>query len=75
MPPKIFFSPESPRFRKKDKIAIIGQRMVKKVKAARSYIRGGQGRKRKPIAKIAKRLLGPQISLEIGHKSKLPLLL
>lgn len=65
--------PEGPRFRKRDKIAFIGQRMVKKVKAAGSYIRGGQGRKRKAIAKFAKRLLGQQISPEIGHKFKLPL--
>ena len=65
--------PEGPRFRKRDKFAFIGQRMVKKVKAAGSYIRGGQGRKRKAIAKFAKRLLGQQISPEIGHKSKLPL--
>ena len=65
--------PEGPRFRKRDKIAFIGQRMVKRVKAAGSYIRGGQGRKRKAIAKFAKRLLGQQISPENGQKSKLPL--
>ena len=65
--------PEGPRFRKRDKIAFIGQRMVKRVKAAGSYIRGGQGRKRKAIAKFAKRLLGQQISPETGSKSKQPL--
>ena len=51
---------EGPRFRKRDKIAFLGQRMVKRVKAAGSLIRGGQGRKRKMIAKFAKRLLGQQ---------------
>ena len=65
--------PEGPRFRKRDKIAFIGQKMVKRVKAAGSYIRGGQGRKRKAIAKFAKRLLGQQISPESGLKSKAPL--
>jgi len=64
---------EGPRFRKRDKIAFIGQRMVKRVKAAGSYIRGGQGRKRKAFAKFAKRLLGQQISPENYLKSKLPL--
>lgn len=65
--------PEGPRFRKRDKIAFIGQRMVKRVKAAGSYIRGGQGRKRKAIAKFAKRLLGQQISPETGQKHRLAL--
>ncbi len=64
---------EGPRFRKRDKIAFLGQKMVKRVKAAGSLIRGGQGRKRKMIAKFAKRLLGQQMSPETLQASKLPL--
>ena len=66
--------PSGPRFRKRDKIAFIGQKMVKRVQAAGSYIRGGQGRKRKAIAKFAKRLLGQGGSPEIiGQNFKLDL--
>ena len=69
--------PAGPRFRKRDRIAFLGQKMVKRVKAAGSYIRGGQGRKRRALAKFAKRLLGQQTSPEGGGsgglKSKLPL--
>ena len=43
--------PSGPRFRKRDKIAFVGQKMVKRVQAAGSYIRGGQGRKRKPSSR------------------------
>ena len=64
---------EGPRFRKRDKITFLGQRMVKRVKAAGSLIRGGQGRKRKMITKFAKRLLGQQMSPETNFSSKLPL--
>ena len=63
-----------PRFRKRDKIAFEGQKMVKRVQAAGSYIRGGQGRKRKAIAKFAKRLMGQDASPEIiGQNFKLDL--
>jgi hypothetical protein len=70
--------PAGPRFRKRDRIAFLGQKMVKRVKAAGSYIRGGQGRKRRAIAKFAKRLLGQQTSPEGGNaaagmRSRLPL--
>ena len=66
--------PSGPRFRKRDKIAFVGQKMVKRVQAAGSYIRGGQGRKRKAIAKFAKRLLGQGGSPEIiGQNFKLDL--
>ena len=66
--------PSGPRFRKRDKIAFVGQKMVKRVQAASSYIRGGQGRKRKAIAKFAKRLLGHGGSPEIiGQNFKLDL--
>merc|ERR1719210_3180076 len=66
--------PSGPRFRKRDKIAFVGQKMVKRVQAASSYIRGGQGRKRKAIAKFAKRLLGQGGSPEIiGQNFKLDL--
>jgi len=64
---------EGPRFRKRDKIAFLGQRMVKRIKTAGSLIRGGQGRKRKMIAKFAKRLLGQEMSPETLQASKLPL--
>ena len=48
--------------------------MVKRVQAAGSYIRGGQGRKRKAIAKFAKRLMGQDASPEIiGQNFKLDL--
>jgi len=66
--------PSGPRFRKRDKIAFVGQKMVKRVQAAGSYIRGGQGRKRRAIAKFAKRLLGQGGSPEIiGQNFKLDL--
>ena len=66
--------PSGPRFRKRDKMAFVGQKMVKRVQAAGSYIRGGQGRKRKAIAKFAKRLLGQGGSPEIiGQNFKLDL--
>merc|ERR1719187_2595607 len=66
--------PSGPRFRKRDKIAFMGQKMVKRVQTAGSYIRGGQGRKRKAIAKFAKRLLGQDGSPEtIGRQFKLDL--
>merc|ERR1719300_1405035 len=72
---KEFVVPSSgPRFRKRDKIAFMGQKMVKRVNAAGSYIRGGQGRKRRAIAKFAKRLLGQEGSPEIiGQSIKLNL--
>ena len=72
---KEFVVPGSgPRFRKRDKIAFVGKRMANRVKAAGSYIRGGQGRKRKAIAKFAKRLLGQGGSPEImGQNLKLDL--
>ena len=34
--------PSGPRFRKRDKIAFVGQKMVKRVQAAGSYIRFGE---------------------------------
>merc|ERR1719154_557658 len=72
---KEFVVPSSgPRFRKRDKVAFMGQKMVKRVKAAGSYIRGGQGRKRRAIAKFAKRILGGEGSPEIiGPNFKLDL--
>ena len=66
--------PSGPRFRKRDKIAFVGQKMVKRVQAAGSYIRGGQGRKRKAIAKFARKILGGDGSPEIiGPNFKLDL--
>ena len=66
--------PSGPRFRKRDKIAFVGQKMVKRVQAAGSYIRGGQGRKRKAIAKFARKILVGDGSPEIiGPKFKLDL--
>ena len=66
--------PSGPRFRKRDKIAFVGQKMVKRVQAAGSYIRGGQGRKRKAIAKFARKILGQDGSPEIiGPNFKLDL--
>ena len=63
-----------PRFRKRDKIAFVGKRMANRVKAAGSFIRGGQGRKRKAIAKFAKRLLGQGSSPELmGQHFKMDL--
>ena len=72
---KEFVVPGSgPRFRKRDKIAFVGKRMANRVKAAGSFIRGGQGKKRKAIAKFAKRLLGQGGSPEIlGQHFKLDL--
>lgn len=76
---KEFVVPTSgPRFRKRDKISFMGQKLVKRVKAAGNYVKGGQymqGRKRRAIAKFAKRWLGGhQISPEtIGLKFRSPM--
>merc|ERR1712012_1057643 len=53
-----------------------GKKMVKKVKAAGSYIRGGKGQKRRAIAKLARRFLGQQGSPESvggGVRGAMPL--
>lgn len=54
----------------------MGKKMVKRVKAAGSYIRGGKGQKRRAIAKLAKRFLGQQGSPEglgASYKGPMPL--
>ena len=64
--------PSGPRFRKRDKIAFVGQKMVKRVQAAGSYIRGGQeGRGRQLLSlprdflvkEVPRRLLDKILSL------------
>ena len=47
---------EGPRFRKRDKIAFMGRRVYRNAKAVGSLIRGGQGRKRKAMEKLVKKV-------------------
>lgn len=47
---------EGPRFRKRDKIEFMGRRVFRNAKAVGSFIRGGQGRKRKAMAKLVKKV-------------------
>lgn len=54
---KNFVAPgEGPRFRKRDRIEFIARKAVKNAKAVGSYIRGGQGRKRRDMAKLVKKV-------------------
>eukprot|EP00095_Tigriopus_kingsejongensis_P010722 snap_masked-scaffold753_size102382-processed-gene-0.9 protein:Tk10722 transcript:snap_masked-scaffold753_size102382-processed-gene-0.9-mRNA-1 annotation:"neuropathy target esterase sws isoform x1" len=47
---------EGPRFRKRDRLAFMSRKAYRSAKAVGSYIRGGQGRKRKDMAKLMKRV-------------------
>ena len=42
---------EGPRFRKRDRIAFMSKRVLRNAKAVGSYIRGGQGRKRRDVSR------------------------
>ena len=53
---ELIVPPEGPRFRKREKIAFITSKFSRKAKSLGSYIKGGQGRKRKDMAKLVKRL-------------------
>ena len=47
---------EGPRFRKRDKIEFMGRRVFRNAKAVGSLIRGGQGRKRRAMARLVKKV-------------------
>lgn len=47
---------QGPRFRKRDKIEFMSRRVFRNAKAVGSLIRGGQGRKRKAMAKLVKKV-------------------
>lgn len=47
---------EGPRFRKRDRLAFMSRKAFRSAKAMGVYIRGGQGRKRKDVAKLMKRV-------------------
>jgi lysophospholipid hydrolase len=54
---KEFVAPgEGPRFRKRDRIAFLSRRAIRNAKAVGTYIRGGQGKKRRDMAKLVKRV-------------------
>ena len=47
---------EGPRFRKRDKIEFMGRRVFRNAKAVGSLIRGGQGKKRRAMARLVKKV-------------------
>jgi len=47
---------EGPRFRKRDRLVFMSRRALRNAKAVGTYIRGGQGRKRRDVAKFVKRV-------------------
>ena len=47
---------EGQRFRKRDKIEFVARRMSRNVKAVGSLIRGGQGRKRRAMSRLVKKV-------------------
>ena len=66
---KEFIAPsEGPRFRKRDKIAFMGRRVFRNAKAVGSMIKGGQGRKRKAVAKLVRRIVGDKSTPPTGSR-------
>ena len=54
---KNFVAPgEGPRFRKRDRLAFLSRRAMRSAKDVGSYIRGGQGRKRRDMARVFKKV-------------------
>ena len=54
---KEFVAPgEGPRFRKRDKIEFVGRKVYRNAKAVGSFIRGGEGKKRRAIKKLVKKV-------------------
>ncbi len=54
---KEFVAPgKGPRFRKRDRIAFLSRRALRNARAVGSYIRGGQGRKRRDVARLVRRV-------------------
>ena len=47
---------KGPRFRKRDRIEFMSRKAARSAKAVGTYIRGGQGRKRRDMAKLVKRI-------------------
>ena len=66
---KEFIAPsEGPRFRKRDKIAFMGRRVIRNAKAVGNIIKGGQGRKRKAVAKLVRRIVGEKGTPPTGSR-------
>ena len=59
---------EGPRFRKRDRIAFMGRRVFRNAKAVGSMIKGGQGRKRKAVAKLVRRIVGEKGTPPTGSR-------
>ena len=54
---KEFVAPgKGPRFRKRDRLLFLSRRALRNAKAVGTYIRGGQGRKRRDMARLVKRV-------------------
>ncbi len=54
---KEFVAPgQGPRFRKRDRLAFLSRRALRNARAVGSYIRGGQGRKRRDVARLVRRV-------------------
>ena len=62
---------EGPRFRKRDKIEFMGRRVFRNAKAVGSLIRGGQGRKRRAMARLVKKVF-TRGSPEFQSQSSMP---
>ena len=61
---KEFVAPgEGPRFRKRDRLAFLSRRAIRNAKAVGSYIRGGQGRKRRDVSRYVYRVCDTVISV------------
>ena len=54
---KDFVAPgKGPRFRKRDRLAFMSRRALRNARAVGSYIRGGQGRKRRDVARLVRKV-------------------
>ena len=73
---KEFVAPsKGPRFRKRDRMAFLGAKAVRNAKAVGTYITGRQGRKRRDMARLVKRVFlkgSPSASLAGELRPDLP---